>query len=93
MQEEQKICEACLPDADNDIQKLSKVFTFANFIEAQNFTNKVANMAEKEGHHPSITLEYGRVTVKWWSHKIKGIHEHDLKLSEQTDRLLAVSAA
>ena len=44
-------------------------------------------MAETEGHHPSITLEYGRVTVKWWSQKIKGLHENDLKLSEKTDVL------
>jgi 4a-hydroxytetrahydrobiopterin dehydratase len=44
-------------------------------------------MAEIEGHHPSITLEDGRVTVKWWSHKIRGLHENDLKLSEKTDVL------
>ena len=107
MQGEQKICEACLPDAEkaseptvqnflrehiswdliseSDVQKLSKVYKFANFVEAQGFTNKVSDMAEIEGHHPSITLEFGRVTVMWWSHKIKGLHENDLKLSEKTD--------
>ena len=72
---------------DQDVQKISKVYQFANFIEAQGFTNKVSDMAEKEGHHPAITLEYGRVTVKWWSQKIKGIHNLDLKLSKQTDAL------
>ena len=109
MQGEQKICEACLPDAEkaseqvvqnflkkhtswdliseSDVQKLSKVYKFANFVEAQGFTNKVSDMAEIEGHHPSITLEFGRVTVMWWSHKIKGLHENDLKLSIKTDGL------
>ena len=109
MEVEEKICEACLPDAkkvsgealnnflkkatswemiiDNDVQKLCRSYKFANFIEAQNFTNKISDLAENEGHHPSITLEYGRVTVKWWSHKIKGIHENDLKLSEQTETI------
>ena len=109
MKVEQKVCEACLPDAekasvsaiqdflkkhgswelisDHDAQKLSKVYRFKNFVEAQNFTNKVSEMAETEGHHPSITLEFGRVTVKWWSHKIKGLHQNDLKLSGQTDLL------
>ena len=110
MQVEQKVCEACLPDAkkasvtviqnflkehttwemitDNGVQKLIKVYKFSNFVEAQSFTNKVSDMAETEGHHPSITLEYGQVTVRWWSHTIKGIHENDLELCEQTDTLL-----
>ena len=109
MQGEEKICEACLPDAEkaseptvqnflrehiswdliseSDVQKLSKVYKFANFVEAQGFTNKVSDMAESEGHHPSITLEFGQVTVKWWSHKIKGLHDNDLKLSIKTDGL------
>ena len=72
---------------DQDVQKLCKSFTFKNFVEAQAFTNIVGEMAEKEGHHPSITLEYGRVTVKWWSHKIMGLHDDDINLSIKTDTL------
>ena len=72
---------------DQDVQKLSKIFTFKNFVEAQAFTNKVGEMAETEGHHPSITLEYGQVTVRWWSHKIMGLHEDDINLSIKTDIL------
>ena len=72
---------------DNDVQKLSKCYNFTNFVEAQRFTNNVAEMAEIEGHHPTIILEYGLVTVKWWSQKIKGLHELDITLSKQTDAL------
>ena len=69
------------------MQKLRNSNNFANFVEAQHFTNNVAEMAEIEGHHPTIILEYGLVTVKWWSQKIKGLHELDIMLSKQTDAL------
>ena len=37
--------------------------------------NLVAEMSDAEGHHPDIILEYGQITVKWWSHKIQSLHE------------------
>jgi 4a-hydroxytetrahydrobiopterin dehydratase len=69
-----------------NVKKLEKNFQFKNFIEALKFTNMVADMAEREGHHPSIILEYGSVTVRWWSQKLEGIHEKDTVLSLKTDK-------
>ena len=69
------------------VQKLGKSFNFPNFIQAQRFTNSVGDMAEKEGHHPTMILKYGVVTVRWWSHKIKGLHNNDLLLSLKTDKI------
>ena len=75
---------------DDDVQKLGKSYKFQNFIQAQGFTSSIGDMAEKEGHHPTITLEYGMVTVRWWSHKIRGLHSNDLLLSLKTDEIYEV---
>ena len=67
--------------------QLVREFKFKNFVQAQKFTNAVGVLAESEGHHPSILLEYGKVTVKWWSHKIKALHVNDFILSAKTEDL------
>jgi 4a-hydroxytetrahydrobiopterin dehydratase len=70
------------------IELLSRSFTFRNFAEALAFTNKVGALAEAEGHHPAIFTEWGKVTVQWWTHKIKGLHRNDLIMAAKTDALL-----
>ena len=70
------------------IDHLRRVFTFNNFIEALAFTNKVGEIAEQVGHHPAILTEWGKVTVEWWSHKIKGLHVNDFIMAARTDDLL-----
>jgi 4a-hydroxytetrahydrobiopterin dehydratase len=64
--------------------------TFKNFAQAVAFTNKVAEIAEAEGHHPAILTEWGKVTVTWWTHKIKGLHRNDFIMAAKTDQLLNV---
>lgn len=71
----------------NSILRLQRVFKFKNFIEAVAFTNKVALIAEKEDHHPLIVLEWGRVTVQWWTHVVKGLHKNDFIMAAKTDEL------
>ena len=70
---------------DVKFRQLKKIFKFHNFLKAQEFSIKLGQLAEKEGHHPTILLEYGKVTVRWWSHKIKSLHKNDLILSAKTD--------
>jgi 4a-hydroxytetrahydrobiopterin dehydratase len=70
------------------VKRLERVFKLKNFIEAIAFTNKIGLIAEKEDHHPLIITEYGRVTVAWWTHKIKGLHRNDFIMAAKTDRLL-----
>src|SRR5512135_2978868 len=65
-----------LLDRDGILQ-LERVYKFKNFVEALAFTNRVGEAAEEEGHHPAILLEWGRATVTWWTHKIKGLHRND----------------
>ena len=66
---------------------LEKEYLFKNFREALTFTNKVGELAEKEGHHPNIHLEYGRVVVTMWTHKIDGLTESDFVFAAKTDAL------
>jgi|TARA_B100001105_G_scaffold112210_1_gene89984 4a-hydroxytetrahydrobiopterin dehydratase len=68
-------------------EQLQRVFTFKNFVQAQAFTNKVADLAEEEGHHPAILLEWGKATVRWWTHKIGGLHKNDFIMAARTDEL------
>lgn len=81
-----------LPDWDvqvkNNIKQLVREFKFKNFKQALDFTNKVAEMAENENHHPSLTTEWAKVTVSWWSHSIKGLHHNDFICAAKTDHLL-----
>lgn len=69
------------------IKRLERVFTFKNFAQALAFTNAVGAIAEDEGHHPAILTEWGKVTVTWWTHKIKGLHRNDFIMAAKTDRL------
>ncbi|GIX46539.1 MAG: putative pterin-4-alpha-carbinolamine dehydratase 1 [Candidatus Tectimicrobiota bacterium] len=71
------------------IQRLERVFRFRNFAEALAFTTKVGELAEAEGHHPALLTEWGRVTVTWWTHKIKGLHRNDFIMAAKTDELYA----
>jgi 4a-hydroxytetrahydrobiopterin dehydratase len=75
-----------------DIPRLERVFRFTNFAEGLNFTNRVGALAEEEGHHPAILLEWGRVTVTLWTHKIRGLHRNDLVMAAKVDSLYPASA-
>ena len=70
------------------VKRLEKVFKLKNFVDAVEFTNKVAVIAEEQGHHPLIITEWGRVTVQWWTHKIKGLHKNDFIMAAKTEELL-----
>jgi 4a-hydroxytetrahydrobiopterin dehydratase len=69
------------------IKRLQRVFGFRNFAQALAFTNRVGEQAEKEGHHPALLTEWGKVTVTWWTHKIGGLHQNDFIMAARTDEL------
>jgi 4a-hydroxytetrahydrobiopterin dehydratase len=68
-------------------KRLERVFKLKNFAEALAFTNRVGELAEAEDHHPSLLTEWGRVTVTWWTHKIKGLHKNDFVMAAKTDEI------
>jgi 4a-hydroxytetrahydrobiopterin dehydratase len=80
--------EWSLVDTDN-IKCIQKEYKFEDFEGALRFTNMVGEVAEQEGHHPAISTEWGRVAVKWWSHKIENLHLNDLILAARCDQKYA----
>ena len=72
---------------NEDVKKLKKEFSFSNYSDSVDFSSKVADMAEQEDHHPQIILEWGKVTVIWWSHKIKGLHKNDFICAAKTNNI------
>jgi 4a-hydroxytetrahydrobiopterin dehydratase len=69
------------------IKRLRRVFSVDDFAQALGFTMKVGELAEEEGHHPALLTEWGRTTVTWWTHKIKGLHRNDFIMAAKTDAL------
>lgn len=73
------------------VDKLIREFHFVEFKDAFEFTLKIASLAEREQHHPSILTEWGKVTVYWWTHKINGLHVNDFIMASKTDLIAKMS--
>ena len=71
----------------NNSYYLFKEFKFKNFVESQNFVNKVGDLAEKENHHPNIFFGWGYCKIKIFTHAIKGLAESDFILAAKIDKL------
>ena len=70
-----------------DEHHLEKEYKFKNFREALDYTNKVGELAEAQGHHPDILLMWGKVRLTIWTHKIDGLTESDFIFAAKADRL------
>src|SRR5947209_3825459 len=75
------------------IRRLERTFKVRDFVAALALTDKIGVLAEAEGHHPAILTEWGRVTVTWWTHKIRGLHRNDVIMAAKTDELVAATPA
>ena len=77
-------------DIAKDIKEkffLNKRFNFNNFIESQEFVNKVGKISEDEGHHPDISFGWGYAEIKITTHAIEGLSENDFILAAKIDQL------
>lgn len=70
-----------------DEHHLERVFRFKNFRQALDFTNRVGELAEAQGHHPDIYLAWGKVRLTVWTHKIDGLTESDFIFAAKVDQL------
>ncbi len=68
-------------------KQLERVFRFADFAQALAFTLRVGELAEEQDHHPRIITEWGKVTVRWWTHKIHGLHRNDFIMASKCDQI------
>ncbi len=66
---------------------VTRTFAFPDFKQALDFVNKVAAIAEEQGHHPDILLAWGKVEIMIWTHKVDGLTESDFILAAKIDRL------
>lgn len=69
-----------------DDHHLKKSYDFKNFKQALDFTNKIGEMSEKEGHHPNIELAWGEVTVTVYTHAIDGLSDNDFIWASKADQ-------
>ncbi|HEY9780613.1 MAG TPA: 4a-hydroxytetrahydrobiopterin dehydratase [Leptolyngbyaceae cyanobacterium] len=69
------------------IPHLERTYKFPNFKTALEFTNRVGEIAESEGHHPALLTEWGKVKVSWWTHAIYGLHQNDFIMAAKSDRI------
>ena len=66
---------------------LERTLEFASFLDGIAFVNRLAELAERENHHPDIEISYRRVTVRWTTHSAGGITDRDRALAAATDTL------
>ena len=74
----------------NKIYFLEKNFKFKNFLESQNFVNKVSEISEQEGHHPDILFGWGYAKITITTHAIEGLSENDFILAAKINQISSV---
>ena len=70
------------------LKKLRKKYLFSKYTDAIVFSNKIADLAEEEGHHPFIHINYKEIVIILFTHKINGLHENDFILAAKCDLIL-----
>lgn len=78
---------------DGGVENLVRRLKFRDFGTALAFTVELGRLAEEADHHPAVTTEWGRVTVRWWTHRIGGLHINDFIMAARTDALAGESGA
>ena len=73
---------------EKKIYYLEKNFKFKNFLDSQNFVNRVSEISENEGHHPDITFGWGYTKIVITTHAIEGLSENDFILAAKIDQIL-----
>jgi 4a-hydroxytetrahydrobiopterin dehydratase len=73
-------------------KSLQKEFTFKNFKEAIAFINRVAQVAESEGHHPDFTLfDFKKIKMTYTTHAIDGLSVNDFVMAMKTNEVVKQS--
>ena len=69
------------------VDKIEKMFKFKNFKRAMTFVNKVADVADEQDHHPDIFIHWNEVTLTFYTHAIKGLHDNDFIMAAKIEEL------
>ena len=90
---EASVAEQLLPALHNDWaiaadgKSMARMFKFANYQQTISFVNAVAWIAEKEDHHPDLTVTYGKVEILYTTHAVGGLSENDFICAAKIDHL------
>ncbi len=74
-------------DLSENARRISRRFSFSTFPDAIAFVQRVADLAEEEGHHPDFEIRYNKVDITLWTHKIDGLHENDFIMAAKISEL------
>jgi 4a-hydroxytetrahydrobiopterin dehydratase len=69
---------------------IKRIFNFKNYGQVMAFTNSVAFLAFKEGHHPDMEISYNRCVVNFTTHAIKALSENDFICAAKVDELFVL---
>ncbi|HVJ06157.1 MAG TPA: 4a-hydroxytetrahydrobiopterin dehydratase [Candidatus Saccharimonadales bacterium] len=88
--ERQQVAEGLqkLPHWTLQGDQIERLLKFENFVDAMIFVNKVAELAEEEGHHPDIRIVYNRVTLALTTHDAGGLTQKDMKMAQRIDSII-----
>lgn len=70
------------------IPRLVRVLPLKNFAQAMEVAQQIGEIAEEQGHHPALLVEWGLLTVSWWTHAIANLHRNDFIMAAKTDRII-----
>jgi 4a-hydroxytetrahydrobiopterin dehydratase len=70
-----------------DQPRITKTFRFHDFKEAMVFVNRMAELAEAQGHHPDFFVHWNEVRVEMWTHATGGLHRNDFIMAARIDGL------
>lgn len=77
-----------LPEWSYDQKALVRTTTFPSFLRAIAYVNAVAHLAERHDHHPDISIQYHRVTLRYWTHRAKGVTHLDFTGAIEAEALI-----
>ena len=76
-----------VPATASEAMRIRRNFKFKNFVEAMKFVNRVAEIAEAEGHHPDLHIFYNKLMIELWTHAVSGLSENDFIVAAKIDQL------
>ncbi len=76
-----------VPDWKLTGKKIEREFVLKNFLEAMKFVNKVADLAEREGHHPDFQIHWNKVLLELWTHSMGGLSENDFIVAAKINNI------
>jgi 4a-hydroxytetrahydrobiopterin dehydratase len=89
----EELAEALETWTVEDGKRLCRSWSFPDFVSGLALVNRIGDLAEEVGHHPNITLTWGRVGIDLWTHDVGGLTECDFVFAARCEELLPPEVA